>query len=169
MINPYETLPLVGDDSDGRDGSLLLSMWGIFPIAMSLRQLWHAVENINAIGHFNPNLIWDGILEYSLLATWGLAVLLRSTYRPIIRILRAFAFLPAFSLCFVAVCSIINHLLPGGGFYLPTVIAHDGLGQFLVFHALYTVVFIPFFAYASMMFRDGYVAFQRIDWRSPFA
>ena len=88
MVNPYETPAHGGHDSDdrvgiGRSYIPLLLMWGVMPICLSLRQLWHAVENVHAVGHFYPGLIWDGILEYVLLATWLLAVSTRSTEWPI--------------------------------------------------------------------------------------
>ena len=176
MVNPYETPVVQWSESQDRDGSrrshvLPLFLWGVIPICLSVRRLWDAVNylNLNGVGASFPSVILHGIVEYVLLATWLLAVSTRYTKSPAVRVMRAFAFLPASYICVYAACSIVKHLLPGGGFYVPTVLAHGGLGEFLVLHLLYAVTFVPLFAYTFVMFHDGYEAFKLIGGQTLFA
>lgn len=131
--------------------------------------LWHAVDyvNLNGVGSSFPTVIWHGMMEYSLLATWLLAVSTHRTRSPFVRVMRGFGFLPALCISVFAACIIIKHLLPGGEFYLATVLAHDGLGEFLVYHVLYAITFVPLVACALVVLRDGYVALKLFRGRTP--
>lgn len=161
MMIPNESSVCCDCVSRGRRiGFLLLLSWGVFPIGLSVRALDSAASNLRHVGHFYSGLLWDGLVEYILLATWIVAVALYWQRHPSARLTRMLAFIPATLATLLAVHSIAQQLTAGGAFYLPDVVARGDTSEFLVFHSLYASVFIPLAAYAAWIVADGVRVFR---------
>lgn len=168
MLNPYE----VSSRYEISTGFLwrrlhfsLLLAWGILPMVFSARQLYYAIENLNHVGRFYAGLIWDGLGEYVVLAMWIACVVFLTKRQPASRIFRSVLLIPALPIAALMILSVVRHLLPGGAFYMPDIVARQGIAEFLIFHLLYAIVLFPMAGYAVYVLADGYRAFN--DWRHP--
>lgn len=145
----------------------LLLAWGILPTAFTLRSIYFAVENFNVHGRFYFGLIWDGLFVYVVLAMWIICVSLFGNRSSAVRLVRAVSIIPALPIAMIAMVSIVRHLLPGGTFYIPSVISRNGINEFLLYHLFYVIVFVPMAVYSFMTLWYTYRILRAGDSKHP--
>lgn len=136
-------------------GMTPLVLWGVVPIALGIRELTRGIET-----GFTWQWIGESAPVVYCLVAWALAVLAVGRPRGRLAALVPFFLVPGLLLGIFGCCSVAYHLLPGGGFYIPDVVARGNLWMFALFHLVYLAVFPP------MLYFCGFVIGKTaVQWR----